>query len=88
MKTSTISKIVIILCVLCLITGILTVDKHRPYNEASKVQSGKNIIANANKVAVLELEGAIASSYESNFFSNETPPAVRSECHRTFIIKL
>ncbi len=72
MKASAISKIVILLCILCLITGIYTIDKHRPYNESGKIKSGKNIIANVNKIAVLELEGTIASSYESSFFPAET----------------
>ena len=72
MKASIISKIILLICVLCLVAGIYTVDKHKPYNEPKKANSSKNIITNANKVAVLELEGAIASSYESGLFSTET----------------
>lgn len=72
MKASIISKIILLVCILCLVAGIYTVDKHKPYNEPNASNSTKNIITNANKVAVLELEGAIASSYESGFFSTET----------------
>ena len=31
----------------------------------------KTLITNANKIGVIELEGAIASSYESSLFSKE-----------------
>ncbi len=70
MKASNISKITIILCILCLIMGFFTIDKDKSYVNAS-VNNKKNIISNANKVAVMEIEGTIASSYESNFFSRE-----------------
>ncbi len=75
MKASIISKIIVLICILCLATGVYTVDKHRPYNETEQTKPNKNIIMNANKVAVLELEGTIVSSYENSFFSNETNAA-------------
>ncbi len=73
MKESTISKIVILICVLCLIVGGFKVDKDKPYEnvEQNKQTKSKAIISNINKIAVIELEGAIAASYESNFFSRE-----------------
>ncbi len=73
MKESTISKIVIIICILCLVVGALKVDKDKPYEnvEQTKQTKTKPIISNINKIAVIELEGPIAASYESNFFSRE-----------------
>ena len=73
MKESTISKIVIILCILCLVVGGFKIDKDKPYENTDKNKQTKNkpIISNVNKIAVLELEGAIAASYESNFLSRE-----------------
>ncbi len=69
MKASLISKIIIILCVLCLFVGILTIDKTKPYESTN---SKKKIIgSNVNKVAVIELNGAIASETETNIFSGE-----------------
>ncbi len=73
MKESTTSKVVIIICILCLVLGFFKIDKDEPYNENGKnVTKNKAIMKNINKVAVIEMEGAIASSYESNFFSRES----------------
>ncbi len=71
MKASLISKIVIILCILCLISGFFSLEKHKNYEETSNNPS-KNILSHTNKVAVIELDGAIATTAESNFFSKET----------------
>jgi len=48
-------------------------DKDRPYNknENNNAISKTNVISTVNKVAVLELDGPIATTYESNFFSKE-----------------
>ena len=69
MKASLVSKIVILLCVLCLIVSFFTIDKHKPY--MGEQNTKKNFVSAANKIAVIELDGPIASSSESNFFSNE-----------------
>ena len=69
MKASLISKIILGLCVLCLFAAFFTIDKYKAY-ETDGEQS-KSSIKNANKVAVIELEGIIATTYESNFFSKE-----------------
>ena len=74
MKASTVSKIIILLCVICLIAGFFGIDKEKPYIKninSQKSAATKSLIANANKIGVIELEGAIASSYESNLFSKE-----------------
>ncbi len=74
MKESTISKLVILICILCLILGFFKIDKDEPYNnvEGKKATKSKTLMNNVNKIAVIEMEGAIASSYESNFFSRES----------------
>ena len=62
MKESTISKLVIIICILCLVLGFFKIDKDEPYNEnGKKVTKNKTIMKNINKIAVIELSGAIAS---------------------------
>lgn len=71
MKASLISKIILAVCILCLITGIFKTEKYKSYEE----KSGKQIITNSNKAAVLEMDGTIASSYESGFFSSEATGA-------------
>ena len=70
MKASLISKIILGLCTLCLLAAFFTTDKHKPYQYDGET-SKKSIATNANKVAVIELEGVIATTYESNFFSKE-----------------
>ena len=70
MKASLISKIVVLLCVLCLVLSYFTTDKHTPYNMENK-KNNKNFVSATNKVAVIELDGAIASTSDSNFFSKE-----------------
>lgn len=72
MNASAISKIIVLLCVLCLIAGIFNIDKHEAYMEEGSQKQNKNIIANSNKVAVIELNGAIASGAENSLFSTET----------------
>ncbi|MBQ8887068.1 MAG: signal peptide peptidase SppA [Candidatus Gastranaerophilales bacterium] len=69
MKASLISKIVVLLCVLCLVLSYFTTDRHKPYMENTK--NNKNFVSAANKIAVIELDGAIASSSDSSFFSKE-----------------
>ena len=59
-------KLVIVLCILCLIAGFFKIDKHEPY------QDSENKAARfTNNIGVIELEGPIASSIESNFFAKE-----------------
>lgn len=65
MKTSLTAKIVIVLCILCLIAGFLSVEKYKPY--AEDYTKGKS-----NKVAVIELEGMIASGSDSGFFEQDS----------------
>ena len=72
MNASAISKIIVFLCVLCLIAGIFNIDKHEAYMDEGSQKQSKNIIANSNKVAVIELNGAIASTAENSLFSTET----------------
>ncbi len=67
MKASLVSKIIIIICILCLIAGFIRMDRYKPYSENDRNKT----ITNNNKVAVINLDGAIASSYESSFFSRE-----------------
>lgn len=69
MKASLIAKVLVLLCFCSLILGIFSIDKQKPYQENSK--SGVNIKTNANKIAVIELDGAIASSADGSFFSKE-----------------
>lgn len=73
MKESIISKLVILICIFCLFVGIYKTDKDQPYNvsEIDKKSGGKAIISTINKIGVVQLEGAIASSYESSLFSKE-----------------
>lgn len=66
MKASLVSKLIILLCILCLVAGIFGIDREKPYVKNTE------FIANTNKIGVIELEGAIATSYESNLFSKET----------------
>ncbi len=77
MKASLLAKILVLACFLCLISGFISLDKHKPYIEEknSISQTKNNIISNSNKIAVMELEGTIASSYESNLFSSESNAA-------------
>ncbi len=70
MKASLTAKIIIILCIVCLITGFITVDTDKSYYSSNK-KGIHYIFESTNKVAVIELDGAIASSAESSFFSNE-----------------
>ncbi len=65
MKASLVSKIIIILCFLTLVAGFLRVDKYNPFVKTET----QNSISNTNKIAVINLDGAIASSAESSFFS-------------------
>ena len=69
MKASTLAKIVVILCILSLILGFFSIDRKDYYFSENK--NSKNLISNTNKVAVIELDGVIASSSENNFFSKE-----------------
>lgn len=73
MKSSLISKIVVLLCILCLGVGFFSIDKNKPYEDSTNSASKKSIVpVSANKIAVMELEGTIVSSYESGFFAKET----------------
>lgn len=67
MKASLVSKILILICVLCLLSGFIRMDKYKPYSETDSNKT----ISSGNKIAVVNLEGAIASSYESGFFGRE-----------------
>lgn len=73
MKSSLISKIVVLLCILCLGVGFFSIDKNKPYEDITNSSSKKSIVpVSSNKIAVMELEGTIVSSYESGFFAKET----------------
>lgn len=73
MKSSLISKIVVLLCILCLGVGFFSIDKNKPYEDSTNSSSKKSIVpVSSNKIAVMELEGTIVSSYESGFFAKET----------------
>ena len=64
MKTSLTAKIVMILCVLCLLVSFLSIEKYKPYTE--DYTKGKS-----NKVAVIELEGMISASPNGNFLEQD-----------------
>jgi len=70
MKASLAAKIIVIMCFLCLITGLLTIDRDKPYQEENNSKKS-NLITNVNKIAVIELDGAIASTSENSFFGKE-----------------
>jgi protease-4 len=72
MNASTTSKIIIIVCIFCLIAGVFSIDKNKPYMGDENQKQSKNIITNANKVAVIELNGTIESTAESSLFSTDT----------------
>lgn len=72
MKQSLIAKLVILLCVLSLIVGFFCIDRDTVYGIAENNLNSKKIISTSNKIAVMEMEGTIVSSYESGFFTNET----------------
>ncbi len=67
MKASLISKIILVICILCLLSGFIRMDKYKPYSETDRNKT----ITNSNKIAVVELDGTIASAYESSFFARE-----------------
>lgn len=69
MKASITAKIILIMCIFSLVIGIFSIDKDNPYQAENK--SSKKIISNANRIAVIELDGAIASTSDSNFFAKE-----------------
>lgn len=71
MKPSLISKIVIFLCILSLIVGFFCIDKDTIYGVAKDEAKTKKIVSATNKIAVMELEGTIAASYESSLFGTE-----------------
>lgn len=61
MKTSLTAKIVILLCIVCIIIGCVTKEKYKPY--AEDYTKGKT-----NKAAVIELDGTIMASSDTSFF--------------------
>ena len=65
MKASLVSKLIIVICILCLIVGFIKADKYEAYFEKD------NIFTNANRIGVIELEGAITSESVESIFSNE-----------------
>lgn len=69
------AKIIIILCILSLFVGMFCIDSNSSYNNSKKYNKSSKIVSNVNKIAVMELEGTIASSYESALFSGETTSA-------------
>ncbi len=76
MNASLAAKITIVLCCLCLLFSFISIDKHKPYvDEKTSKPSNGQIITNTNKIAVMELEGIILSSYENNLFSSEASAA-------------
>jgi protease-4 len=69
MKASLVSKIVVLLCILCLIGGFLHIEKHASYEK----EKHNNIFkSSTNKIAVIELDGAIATASDSGFFAKDT----------------
>ena len=72
MKPAIASKIVIVLCLLSLFVGFFCIDKDTIYGISEKNINSKQLISNSNKIAVMEMEGTIASSYETSFFSSQT----------------
>ena len=70
MKATLISKLVLIFCVLSLVVGFINLDSDKPYNN-NKGKTAARMTTPANKIAVLNLEGAIVASYENKFFSRE-----------------
>ncbi|HIS88768.1 TPA: signal peptide peptidase SppA [Candidatus Avigastranaerophilus faecigallinarum] len=74
MKASILAKIVVVLCFLSLVLGFFAIDKNESYVGDNKTNK-KNIISNTNKIAVIELDGVIASSSENNFFAKEANAA-------------
>ena len=74
MKASILAKIVVVLCFLSLFLGFFAIDKNESYVGDNKTNK-KNIISNTNKIAVIELDGVIASSSENNFFAKEANAA-------------
>ena len=73
MKATLISKLILIFCILSLVVGFINLDSDKLYNEKEKTTA--RMTAPANKIAVLNLEGAIVSSYENKFFSREANAA-------------
>ena len=63
------AKVVIILCILSLLVGFFCIDSDTLYG-ISEINSG-HVISNTNKIAVIELDGTIASSYETGLFTSE-----------------
>ena len=72
MKNSLIAKIVIFLCILSVIIGLFNIDKDTVYGITSQTSNGKKIINTVNKIAVIDLDGVISSSSESNIFSADS----------------
>lgn len=74
MNNAFVAKIVIALCIFSLFIGVLNIDKDKLYgvSETNQNSNSKNIINKVNKIAVVELEGAIASTAESSLFSSDT----------------
>lgn len=62
MKHTLIAKVVLILCIISIFLGFLCIDT-------------ENSTYQGNKIAVMELEGMIVSSYESGFFTKDTTSA-------------
>lgn len=77
MKSDLIAKVVILLCILSIIIGGLNINKDKIYgiDENKNNSSYKDVITTGNKIAVMELEGLIASSYENRFFAQEANAA-------------
>lgn len=72
MNASITSKLIIVICILCLVAGIFSIDKNKPYMGDDSQKQSKNIITNANKIAVIELNGTIETSSETSIFSSDT----------------
>ena len=64
MKESTISKLVILICILCLILGFFKIDKDEPYNnvEGKKTTKSKTLMNNFNKIAVILFSVSLSNS--------------------------
>lgn len=75
MKSALVAKIVLILCAISIIIGFFNIDKDTIYGMAETNSGLRDVISNGNKIAVMELEGTIVSSYESGFFSKDSTAA-------------
>ena len=71
MKEAILAKIIILMCFLCLLAGIFMVDKTKYYDEENNSSKQTGLMGKINKVAVIELNGAIATESDTNIFQSD-----------------